>query len=160
MAEWLNQNVMEYFFAKVSMDSQRKAFWSRYAPKMSKIRIAMHTGNSSSYRYFDDEDVNNWIRNRHIRVERFTADIALIMEYGEWVIVEIGAIGNACYIYRRLNPLIGNLGTSIKNFNDLKQPHLSRLNAFSHEGEGKIIHNEGWQDTMRTILHRKMQLVP
>jgi hypothetical protein len=160
LAMWVNGQVLDYFFSRVSMDGGRRDFWQKYAPRMNSIRIAIHLGFGLSHSLSDNQDLDKWIRSRLVKVRRTTGEIALIMEFGEWFIIEIGASGNACYIYHKSNAMISKLGSSIASLNDLKQTHLKTLNDFDFNGEGRIIHYDGWQYTLRGILKKKMGLLP
>jgi hypothetical protein len=159
VSTWINRQVLEYFFAHVRMDGGRKAFWSKYAPYMSMIRVAMHTNFSFGFGVGNNAEVEGWIKNRLVKVQTQTTDVGLIMEYGEWAIVEIGTLGNACYIYKRNNPLIQNLHSSIWNLPSLKRTDLPILQYYSHESEGRIIHHSDWQHNLKNILRNKMGLI-
>lgn len=158
VSTWINKQVLEYFFQKAEMDGGRKQFWSKYAHKMHQMRIAMHWSSFLGPKTFGNSDLDQWIRNRLVRVRAETSDIGLIMEYGDWAIVEIGAHGNACYIYRKDNPLLMKLGNGIGYFSDLKRTSLTAFSYPPYEGEGRFIHKDGWEFRLRNILKNKMGL--
>lgn len=159
IASWINQRVLEYFFAKVQMDGGRRAFWYKYAPYMSAIRIAMHPGFSFGLAINDNSEVESWLKARLVKIKNDTTDIGLIMEYKEWAIVEIGTHGNACYIYNRDNPIIQNLRSSVNDLSLLKRTSLPVLHEYNPYGEGRVIHNNGWEYNLRNILRNKMGLI-
>jgi len=159
IASWINQKVLEYFFAKVQMDGGRRAFWHKYAPYMSAIRIAMHPGFSFGLAINDNSEIESWLKARLVKIQIDTTDIGLIMEYKEWAIVEIGTHGNACYIYNRDNPIIQNLRSSVNDLSLLKRTSLPVLHEYNPYGEGRVIHNNGWEYNLRNILRNKMGLI-
>jgi hypothetical protein len=158
VSTWINKQVLEYFFQKAEMDGGRKQFWSNYASKMHQMRIVMHWPNFMGPKTFGNSDLDQWIQNRLIRVRAETSDIALIMEYGDWVIVEIGTHGNACYIYRKDNPVLKNLKDTIGHMSDLKRPYMMKLSSMNYFGEGRFFHYDGWEYKLRHILINKMGL--
>jgi hypothetical protein len=158
LAVWINHKVLDYFFEKVQMDGGRRNFWSKYAPYMSVIRVAMHTGFSFGFASNGNSEIESWLKNRLVKIQNETTDIGLIMEYKEWAIVEIGTHGNACYIYKRDNLKIQNLRTTISDLRILKQTSLPVLHEYNLNGEGRIIHNNGWEYNLRNILRNKMGL--
>lgn len=155
---WINKQVLGYFFEKAEMDGGRKDFWYRYAQKMQRIRIAMYWSSFSSFQTFDNPDLEKWLKNRLIRVRVDGQGIGLVMEYGDWVIVEFGSHGNACYFYRKDNPILRDLEKGIYFLSDLKQTYLEVLNYPPYEGEGRFIHHEGWENKLKNILRYKMGL--
>lgn len=153
---WINRQVLEYFFEKADIDLERKRFWSQYAQKMHQIRIAMHWYSFSAPSIFGNSELDRWLSSRLIKVRGETTDIGLIMEIGDWVIVEIGRLGNACYIYDKNNPLVKNLHRGITYFSNLKNTYLPTFNYPPYAGEGRFIHYEGWEYRLRNILKNKM----
>jgi hypothetical protein len=141
------------------MDDGRREFWSEYAPYMSMIRVAMHPGFSFGYGKSSNAEVEGWIKNRLVKIQSETTDIGLIMEYGEWAIVEFGTHGNACYIYKRNNPLIQNMRTSIMNLPALKRTSLPVLQNYNNDSEGRVIHYNNWEENLTNILRNKMGLI-
>lgn len=155
---WINRQVLDYFFEKAEMDGGRKRFWSQYAGKMHQIQIAMHWVGFLGSPSFGNRDLDQWIRTRLIRVRGTTSDIALIMQYGEWSIVEIGTHGNACYLYKKDNSLFKTLDNGIRHMSDLKRKHLPTFNYPPYDGEGRFLHHDGWEYRLRNILRNKMGL--
>lgn len=158
VSTWINKQVLEYFFQKAEMDGGRKQFWSKYAGNMHQMRIAMHWSSFSGPKTFGNPDLDQWIRNRWIRVRTETTDIGLIMEYGDWAIVEIGTHGNACYIYSKDNPVLKNLKDAIGRLSDLKRTYMKTLALADYSGEGRFVHHDGWEYKLRNILKNKMGL--
>lgn len=158
VSTWINKQVLDYFFEKAEMDGGRKQFWSKYAHKMHQIRFAMHWSSFSGPRTFGNPDLDQWIRSRWIRVRNETSDIGLVMEYGDWAIVEIGTHGNACYIYRKDNPVLENLKDAIGHLSDLKRTYLKTFALADYSGEGRLLHYDGWEYKLRNILKNKMGL--
>ncbi len=157
VAGWVNRQVLEYFFAKAAINDGRKAFWSRYVPRMDMIRIAM-TGYTFERKFDAKLELSTWIRNRLVKVEADTTDIGLIMEYGDWAIVEIGTHGNACYFYERKNPIIAELGAKIAALVLLKNTSLPFLSEDDYRGEGRFRHGDGWQHSLNFIMKNKLRL--
>ncbi len=158
VAEWVNRKVLDFFFAKASMDDGRKAFWSKYAPRMERIRIVMHTGYAFDFQFGSNSDLKSWIQNRLILVEAETTDIGLIMEYGDWAIVEIGTHGNACYFYERKNPIITGLRGRVASIPSLKNSNLPFLNESGYRGEGRFRHVDGWKQSLNFIMKNKVKM--
>jgi hypothetical protein len=150
---WINRQIIDYFFEKAEMDAGRKEFWRKYASKFSMIRVAMFYGYGKIPKLSQNPDLDSWLKSRIIRVVSDTkGDIALIMEYEQWVIVEIGTHGNACYLYNKNNPKVSDLSNSIKNLARLKTPMLGILHEFDPPMQGRMVHHDGWQLKFRYIL--------
>lgn len=156
--EWINKQVLGYFFEKAEMDGGRKEFWNKYTPKMQQIRIAMYRSSFSGFQTSNNPDLDKWLEHRLIRIRSSTQGIGLVMEYGDWVIVEFGSQGNACYFYRKDNPFLRDLDKGINSLSYLKQTYLNVLNYPPYDGEGRFIHSEGWEYKLKKILRFKVGL--
>lgn len=158
---WINSQIIDYFFERVDMDAGRKAFWSKYASKIHHIQIAAHYTDTFDLISSGDAELATWIKSRLIKVIDETTDIALIMYFNEWAIIEIGTHGNACYLYHKTNPILEGLSRRrIYRFSYLKNPNLPFLNETNFYREGRLRHANGWQYTFRNVLSRRIGLKP
>lgn len=158
---WINKRIIDYFFETAEMDSGRKAFWKQYAEKFNTIQIALHSLSHLRVNTQNNDEFASWIHHRQIRVLKETTDIALIMHFNEWVIVEIGSHGNACYLYHESNKKIISLNNkSIYNLAILKDTSMPILHVGDLNKEGRMIHYNGWQYHFRNILNNKIGLRP
>ena len=159
---WINSQVVDYFFSKVSMNDGRKAFWRKYAGKMDMIRVAMHVGYGYDMRLSGNSELNTWIKSRLIRVDQQTADIALIMEYKDTAIIEFGAAGNACYFYDKRSSYfldISNKKMILRSLGSLKVTSLPIISENKMSvTSGRLIHNGEWEYKFKTVLRNMVGL--
>jgi hypothetical protein len=102
---WLTRQLITDFFALLSSDGQvdqrRLNYWLRFVPAIEgtpwlALGPDAMRNNSQPYR-----DLRERAKGRLLPLENpgASSNNAFIMKMGEWLIVEFGVTGNACYVY-------------------------------------------------------------
>jgi len=105
---WLKRQLITDFFQLLSedgsTDQRRLNYWLRFEPYISDMWFALgpyaHNHHGANFREFRKRAHGRLVKLEHGgRVE----NNAFIMNIDEYVIVEFGVIGNACYIFKKDN---------------------------------------------------------
>jgi hypothetical protein len=158
---WIAQRFITTFFDKVAMDEDRRAFWLRYAPHVTRFKV-----------YGDDEAKHKLRKDQRIRkyVDRRFGKIsgsmnAILMQIKDRFVVEFGRKGGACYIHRKGSPSCPSFDASQIHIRDLRIgtsfPLLMRRskgNFYDVRGEGRFIHNppDAWQRDLDWWMRQKL----
>jgi hypothetical protein len=122
---WLTRQLITDFFALLSSDGQadqrRLNYWLRFVsaiegtPWLALGPDAMHN-NTQPYR-----ELRERAKGRLLPLENpgASSNNAFIMKMGEWLIVEFGVTGNACYVYPA-TPMPFSLGGMAISTHDLR----------------------------------------
>ncbi len=115
---WLKRRLISDFFELLSADeagdTRRLEYWLRFEPYIDDMWFAL----GSDAQYARGESFNDFrhrARGRLLDLDGTTADNnAFVMRIGEYLAVEFGAKGNACFMFRwgALPPRLENLLTS------------------------------------------------
>lgn len=122
---WLTRRLITDFFELLSADGQadqrRLNYWLRFVPVIEGTPwLALGPdalrNNSQPYR-----DLRERAKGRLLRLENpgASSNNAFIMKMGEWLIVEFGMTGNACYVYPA-TPMPFSLGGVAISSHDLR----------------------------------------
>jgi hypothetical protein len=84
----------------------RKDFWLRYVGRVRRSRPLLCQ--EDAHRVRSVESTNEQRIGHYGRIEGFTS--AFLLDFGELLVVEFSAVGNACYVYDR--PGAEKLGVS------------------------------------------------
>ncbi len=126
---WLTRQLITDFFELLSADGQadkrRLKYWLRFVPVIEgtpwlALGPDARRNNSQPYR-----ELRERAKGRLLRLENpgASGNNAFIMKMGEWLIVEFGMTGNACYVYPA-TPTPFSLGGMAISLNDLKDKNL------------------------------------
>lgn len=138
---WLTRQLITDFFELLSADGQadprRLNYWLRFVPAIEGTPWlalgpdSMHN-NSQPYR-----DLRERAKGRLLRLENPGAsnNNAFIMKMGEWLIVEFGVKGNACYVYPATQMPFSLRQTAI-SLHDLKDKN--RGDSYRHADGHKL----------------------
>ena len=92
---WINSEIVDIFFEKLSVYKERKDFWKMYIKSIPNIKI---TGNRSlKYDLMQDERIRDFIESRFIVAGSGCA--ALLLNVNNYLLVEYSQHGNAFYAY-------------------------------------------------------------
>ena len=150
VAEWLKLALMQKFFGLLAEDGQndtrRLKFWETYHQHIHAMYFALGE-TARTDRRPDFRDVRKQMEGLQLTLSHCTAkNNAFIMCIGEYVIVEFGEKGNACFIFRRSEIPFALSGEVAGNYLALKHPcHVERL-LHKDSGIGT------WEDKFRTTL--------
>ena len=122
---WLTRQLITDFFELLSADGQadqrRLNYWLRFVPVIEgtpwlALGPDAMRNNSQPYR-----ELRKRAKGRLLRLENpgASSNNAFIMKMGEWLIVEFGMTGNACYVYPA-TPMPFSLGGVAISLHDLK----------------------------------------
>jgi len=158
---WIAQRFITTFFDKVAMDEDRRAFWLRYAPHVTRFKV-----------YGDDEAKHKLRKDQRIRkyVDRRFGKIsgsmnAIIMQIKDCIIVEFGRTGGACYVHRKGSPDCPSFNEQYHRIRDLRLgtsfPLLMRKSQgkyYSVRDEGRFIHSppDAWQRDLDWWMRQKL----
>jgi hypothetical protein len=126
---WLTRQLITDFFELLSADGQadqrRLDYWLRFVPAIEgtpwlALGPDAMRNNSKPYR-----DLRERAKGRLMRLENSgpASNNAFIMKMGEWLIVEFGVTGNACYVYPAAPMPFSLEGVAI-SLHDLKNRNL------------------------------------
>ncbi len=126
---WLTRQLITDFFELLSADrkadQRRLNYWLRFVPAIEgtpwlALGPDAMRNNSQPYR-----ELRERAKGRLLRLENpgAASNNAFIMKMGEWLIVEFGMTGNACYLYPA-TPMPFSLGGVSISLNDLKNKNL------------------------------------
>lgn len=150
---WLKRRLITDFFAVLSEDGQvdqrRLKYWLRFETVIEDIWLVLGPeamwNNSEPYKELRKRSVG---RLQRLENAGQSNNNAFIMRIGDWLIVEFGVTGNACYIYP-LNPVPFDLqGKSISLYNlknkDLGKPHNHVANGWESNFDHAICQKVGY----------------
>lgn len=122
---WLTRQLITDFFellsANDSADQRRLNYWLRFVPAIEGtpwLALGPYAMRNNSQPY---RDLRERAKGRLLRLENpgSASNNAFIMKMGEWLIVEFGVTGNACYVYPA-TPTPFSLGGKAISLPDLK----------------------------------------
>jgi hypothetical protein len=191
---WIGEHLIGFFFEKLIRNEERRDFWLPYAKKVSvrifcgpaerrdvlrdagKVQENLKGGEvRETFGKTGAEGNIRALMNRVGTLNNNGQGAALVMEYGEHLLVEFSQAGNAFYIYNRRNLTRHGLekfrlvldGKSDEPLmiGDLKKPSLPQFSRTHNwfAGEGRFIHHSGtrrWQEVLQTWLKERIHLVP
>lgn len=141
---WLKRRLITDFFAVLGedgrADQRRLNYWLRFEPAIDDLWLALGP-DASSNRSQPFQDLRERAKGRLLRLENPGAsnNNAFIMKMGEWLIVEFGVKGNACYVYPA-TPMPFSLGDTAISLHDLK--NRNRGDSYRHaDGHKSWEHN-------------------
>lgn len=152
---WLKQRLITDFFAVLSEDGQadprRLKYWLRFEPAIEDLWLVLGPdamkNKSKPYK-----DLRERANGRLLSLENGgpSSNNAFIMRMGNWLIVEFGLTGNACYVYSLTPPPFALGGKSVS---------LSKLkNKSVGEHYNHVLH--GWEGNFDQAICSKVGYQP
>lgn len=158
VADWLKLILIRQFFSLLaadgSNDSRRLKFWERYHESIDDMYFALGS-TARRHRGRDFQDIRKKMEGRLLSLHSAGSpdNNAFIMCMGNYVVVEFGLKGNACYIFRRDGLPFELSGTIPGNSTALKH----------HSGE-RLLHHDGswetWEQKFQTWLTSCVRVRP
>jgi hypothetical protein len=148
--EWINHEIVELFFNKLVIDSDRKKFWLQYYRKADKVKIFC---NSAVYRrLMIDDRIRSYSARLGILENGGVDQSALVFLIRGYLLVEFSVKGTAFYAYKTSNTLCPNIENRKLFKYDLikpdKMPTLLRRDGYytyDMKKEGRFNHFGDWQ---------------
>lgn len=155
---WLKQRLITDFFAVLSEDGQadqrRLNYWLRFEPAIEDLWLVLGPdamkNKGKPYR-----DLRERANGRLLSLENggSSSNSAFIMRIGNWLIVEFGLTGNACYVYPLKPPPFDLEGKSVSLYKLKNKSIGEHHNHIAHGWESnfdqvicpKIGHWPGWK---------------
>lgn len=153
---WLTRELIKNFFELLSADGKadqrRLNYWLRFVPAIEGTPWLVlgpdaWRNNSQPYR-----ELRERAKGRLLRLENpgASSNNAFIMKMGEWLIVEFGVTGNACYVYPA-TPMPFSLGGMAISSHDLRDKirgerllHKDGLNSWESNFDHAIFPKVGY----------------
>lgn len=147
LMSWLSKEDIAFFFEFIIKNDPhgRKPFWLDYLNKIKGSRVIIGD-NDQSIHWSKLQELKNKGRD-FAYGERIKDTSAFLLDFGEYIVVEFSARGNACYMYESkvfIN-IFKNFYKSTFDMKDLKDPTLDK--AIYRE-----VHNGNWQWRLRQQL--------
>lgn len=151
---WLKRRLITDFFEVLSEDGQadqrRLKYWLRFETVIEDIWLVLGPdamwNKSEPYKELRKRSVGRLLRLEHSS----QSNNAFIMRIGNWLIVEFGVTGNACYVYP-LEPASFDLQGKSISINNLKNKHL---------GEPHNHVSNGWESNFDRAICPKVGYHP
>lgn len=153
---WLALEDLEDFYRLCqgagTVDERRLRFWLRYKEQIAFSQIIL--GNAMFYSR--DSEVAEFRDRKKGRLARLTSgpidNNAIIMQIGEWTLIEFSQTGNACYPYRteHLKVELGVLRYPLDGSGGLK----SKIAVRSSDAH-TLIHNGSWEWNFEYFLRER-----
>lgn len=153
---WLTRQLITDFFALLSSDGQadqrRLNYWLRFVQEIEGtpwLALGPDAMRNNSKPYLD---LRERAKGRLLRLENpgASSNNAFIMKMGEWLIVEFGVTGNACYVYPA-TPMPFSLGGMAISSHDLRDKirgerllHKDGLNSWESNFDQAIFPKVGY----------------
>jgi hypothetical protein len=160
---WIAQRFITAFFNKVAMDEDRRSFWLRYAPHVTRFKV--YGDGSTEYKLRQDDRISQYVDQRFDKIQGSMS--AMLLQIKDRVIVEFGKTGGACYIHRKDTPECPSLNQRYSHISNLRIgtsfPLLMRRSGeryYDVKDQGRFIHNppDGWQRQLDWWMRRKLDI--
>jgi len=145
---WIAQRFITAFFNKVAMDDDRRSFWLRYAPHVTRFKV--YGDESTKYKLRQDSRIRKYVNQRFGQISGGKS--ALLMQIKDRVIVEFGKVGGACYIHRKGAPDCPSFDERYGHIRELRLgtdfPLLMRYSGHEYrdvKDQGRFLHQHDWE---------------
>jgi hypothetical protein len=159
VADWLKLELIHNFFSLLAedrtSDTRRLRFWQRYHKHIDDMYFALGRRAAKSTSP-DFQELRKRMAGRVLGLDSAGAseNNAFIMCIGNYVVVEFGIKGNACFIFKR-SELPFNLGGHVAgDATALKHPSYVERLLHTHQFP------EPWEKTFETVLARLLSIRP
>lgn len=149
LQRWIAQRFITVFFETVDMDDpDRREFWLRYAPHVTRFRI--YGDSNTRRRLSEDARLRPFLPGRFCLGTAANGSNALMMRVKDRTVIEFGDTGNACYVYHADAPQSPTFEECIapSGLRRKSMPWLFRYTGTAIKDlreEGRFTHHEGWQ---------------
>ena len=149
LQRWIAQRFITVFFETVAMDPDRREFWLRYAPHVSRFRI--YGDHVTRRRLNEDARLRPFLPGRFCLGTAANGSNALMMRVKDRTIIEFGDVGNACYVYHADAPQTPTFEKCYPSANYLRRTSMdllfrsSGMSIYEREEEGRVLHHSGWE---------------
>jgi EH_Signature domain len=159
---WLKVRLIKDFFGLLSedrlADSRRLNYWLRFEPIIQDMWFALGADSLSDPRK-DYAEFRQRANGRLLDLVGATptSNNAFLMHLGEYLVIEFGITGNACFVYRydRLPPRIKHRLTSA----DLRgMVDIAELKARGREA--RLLHNGSWEPNFDAAICPLLRFIP
>jgi hypothetical protein len=151
---WLAQEDLEDFYRLCQdagqVDERRLKFWLRYKEQIAFSQIVL----GGDLMWSSNLDHREFRERKKGRLATLlnsqSGNNAIVMQIGEWVLVEFSQIGNACYPYL-LEKVPFQIGQPRYSLTELKNRSASVASSAS-----RLVHRESWEaDTFEPFLRAR-----
>ena len=159
VADWLKLVLIQQFFSLLAADgtndTRRLKFWERYHDSIDDMYFALGS-TARRHRGTDFQDIRKKMAGRllHLHSAGPPNNNAFIMCVGNFVVVEFGIKGNACFIFGRDRLPFLLEGEIAGNSTALKHPSFAE----------RLLHNDGnfgtWEHRFQGTLAGLMRVQP
>ncbi|SKC69622.1 EH signature domain-containing protein [Paraburkholderia hospita] len=167
---WFNLHVMQQFFNVLAKEGKlekrenrvkrerRLNFWEKYADVVSEVRFALgpHARTSTDERMVDVLRLMSGL-TLELQGGGKRENNAFIMKFGEWVVVEFGVEGNACFIYRSSDVPFERGDTCVSA--QAIRNHIDTASGYSSRGPVRRIHASSggreWEEIFKDELEKR-----
>jgi hypothetical protein len=147
--KWLSLEDIAFFFEHVlpsgSDPNGRKAFWLKYVGQVKRSRPLLCRDDQS--RLINYEIRSGQKGGHYGRISGTTS--AFLLDFGELLVIEFSAVGNACYVYDRQGA-----ANVIDDFWRVGSFSVSELKR-KHSAVGRLFHTPGWEMKMARALAQR-----
>lgn len=159
LAGWLKLVLIEQFFSLLAEDGtndkRRLQFWQRYHASIDDMYFAL--GNTANRNQSPDfKDIRRKMAGRMLGLHSAGApsNNAFIMCIGDFVVVEFGLAGNACFVFEKDDLPFALQGQVAGNQTELKHPdYVERLLHVDRQ-------NESWEQSFEKTLAARVRIRP
>jgi hypothetical protein len=156
---WIAQRFITAFFNKVAMDEDRRSFWLRYAPHVTRFKV--YGDGNTKYKLRQDDRIRKYIGQRFGKISGGKS--ALLMQIKDRIIVEFGKVGGACYIHRKGAPDCPSFDKRYGHIRELRIgtefPLLMRYSGREYrdvKDQGRFLHKHDWERRLDWWMRRKL----
>jgi hypothetical protein len=149
--EWITRQFINVFFNVCINDKRRKAFWLKYASKVSSFKV--YGSAATKFDLKQDKRVSEYLENRFVQVQSSTSASAFILYMGNYMLIEFSKDGYAFYGYKLNGSKLPNIKRYLNSVDDLRDGNLPlavnrrREEIIEHQDEGRLFHKDGnYQD--------------
>lgn len=156
---WIAQRFITAFFNKVAMDEDRRSFWLRYAPHVTRFKV--YGDGNARHKLRQDRRIRKYVSQRFSKIGGSMS--ALLMQIGNRVIVEFGKVGGACYIHRKGAPDCPSFDKRYSHIREFRLgtdfPLLMRYSGGKYRAvkdQGRFLHKHDWERRLDWWMRRKL----
>lgn len=154
---WISAQFVDLFFRECINDPRRKEFWMRYTHAVKNVRIFGSTIQKSNL--LCDERLRPVMKERFSVVHNSNIS-ALVMDIGEYRLIEFSDIGNAFYAYVIDSDNCPDISKEYSYINSLKRTHLdSLISGDYYRREGRLSHSGDWENRLKYWLRDNAKIL-
>jgi hypothetical protein len=157
VSAWLNKHYIEYFFGVLAQegrsDQRRLKFWVRYHGSLGLVNFALGPQARESYAP-DMRAARTKLKDLIVALQGGGdgGNNAFVMSFGDWVAVEFGQTGNACFLFKQ-NDMPFVLGQNV-SAPDVRAHDRTRSRGAS--GSERMTHSQTREGTWEQRFEREL----